>query len=210
MNERTGSGACQVTLNPSDMDKSHYRPLFRSQDDGFIGIQAPFIENSDNDPGLLTQVEAAVGHLQHGNSDGLLLLPIDAAQMCNGSLMTELLDRLLKLRFSWRNIVLLIHQLPTSISKELFNQSAYKLHQCQFQIWLESPLLPILMQLPELLLVDAIYFDYQQDAAHSQWDSEMIQRLLDNGIDFVLAEPPLELDTEMFPFPLRLVLTSGS
>lgn len=192
----------------SNADLNHYRPLFRYQDDGFVGLQAQPAEEYTDCQNYLAQIEAGVNRLRTQNSDAQLLLPMNAEQMCDQSLMTQLLDRLLKWRFSWRNIVLLIRQLPPSVSAERFNQAAYKLHQCQLQIWLDAAVLPELALFDEMLLADVIYFDYQQRSTNKTHDQQVLKQLYDDGIDFVMVEPPAELLEQSLPYPPRLVLTS--
>ncbi|CAG8998867.1 MAG: hypothetical protein CENE_00827 [Candidatus Celerinatantimonas neptuna] len=181
------------------MDNTGYRSLFRYQDRKFIGYQAQLNSFQIDNQKLISLVEAGIARLHTENNGGVLLLPVRAEQICDQDLMTVLLDRLLKLRFSWRNVVLIIQSLSENQSLEQFNQAAYRLHSCQLQLWLAAPLYMRFQSLCESMLFDTVYFDYSEYSKKDLLlDSISLQQLYSSGITVVFSEPPKSLVDELF------------
>lgn len=187
-----------MDFNIDIMDNTGYQSLFRYQDRKFIGYLAqPNSFQIDNQQ-LISLAETGGARLHAENNEGSLLLPVRAEQICDQELMTLLLDRLLKLHFSWRNVVLIIQSISGEQSIKYLNQAAYHLHSCQLQLWLAAPIYERFQSLFELMLLDTVYFDYvDADKKGFSLDSISLKPFYGSDIQLVLYEPPKSVVREV-------------
>ncbi|MFM2486684.1 hypothetical protein ABUE30_16760 [Celerinatantimonas yamalensis] len=156
---------------------------------------------------LLMLAQEGAQQLLSEQQDGRLLLPVSPEQLCDEPLMNQLLDQLLKERFSWRNLVLVIASEPDAVQLERFNQAAYRLHGCQVELWLSVTDFAA----PNELLVDALLIDSTALPCPldplPKWD-EVLFSLEQAHLPLIWVEPPSEALSTCLQDPTYVVLSS--
>ncbi|CAG9295568.1 hypothetical protein [Celerinatantimonas diazotrophica] len=143
---------------------------------------------------------------------GPLLIVIDDELLSDKFWFEQLLDRLLKIHFSWRNLIVLVKDWPRHNDIAKANQSIYWLRSCQVQVWLQSLHMPSRSQL-ESVLVDAVVVD-----AFSRYDDCLakadiqthVDELSDDNATVILLNPPASFLNDDDISPLLGVLTSSN
>lgn len=143
---------------------------------------------------------------------GPLLIVIDVELLNDKSWFEQLLDRLLKTHFSWRNLIVLVKDWPRYNDMAKANQSIYWLRSCQVQVWVQSLHMPSKSQL-ESVLVDAVVVDgfSHQDGSLAQADFQThVDELSDDNATVILLNPPESFLSGHDISPLLGVLTSSN
>lgn len=121
---------------------------------------------------------------------GPLLIVIDVELLSDKPWLEQLLDKLLKIHFSWRNLIVLVNDWPSQNDVAAVNQSIYWLRSCQVQVWLQSLQIPSKSQL-ESVLVDAVVVDAFHDPHLAGDDFEAnVDELSEDNAAVILYNPP--------------------
>jgi EAL domain-containing protein (putative c-di-GMP-specific phosphodiesterase class I) len=116
---------------------------------------------------LIPLMTSGVRELRRNGALGGLFIPVKTSQLIEPSFVDAVLDQLLKLKFSWRDLTLLLVDMPSLSDVHRCNHSAYRLNQCGIQLWLAHDVALHYSSFKEELLFDALQI------CHSQIMSDM-------------------------------------